>query len=232
MTNFQAKVKLEYAKLRAKGYEARDALREARWKMRSVDKWDAVLDNKWGYYSKISRKLPNGWKLRVEITRDEDARAPWKEYDGHGVVVEGRGRGWCPDEFEDWKLLDEPWNTGFYYDWKESLKIALRDGWGCPGNFRTPHERAMAAVKADYEHLHRWCNDQWWYTVIGVRITTSSGVELCEDYLGGVETSDEAYFICTVREFVAQNIWATYRDSTNRAMKKALDTDSEGGDCD
>ena len=74
----------------------------------------------------VRYELPGGLCAIVKIEYDTDYSWPWKNGDGHGVVsdwehqTEASGR---------WVLCEDHYSRR-YYDWVETLKIAMRDGWG------------------------------------------------------------------------------------------------------
>lgn len=124
----------------------------------------------------------NGRTLRVRLQQDYN-REPWKEYDGHGVVLdwqtrlsekEARARGY-------WELNSER-SSVRYYDARASLARAIKDGWG-PGKSVSAKRRA---VRRDFEHLRGWCTDQWCYVIVSVE--TEDGEEFESN--GGVESND------------------------------------------
>ncbi|HWK31082.1 MAG TPA: hypothetical protein VNR20_03260 [Terriglobales bacterium] len=142
-----------------------------------------------------------GYTFRVRFERDDFMNEPWKECDGHGVVSD-----WTSDgPRKGQRVLRQDRFSCRYYDFHESLKIAIRDGWRAPdepdptkaeaviegmgGNRREIIRRAKRAVEADFEYLWAWCNDRWEYLVVFVDwaddldvSTNISGVESYKDY--------------------------------------------------
>ena len=161
-----------------------------------------VFDDAHGYDGENTVALPNGWSLKFEIQRDDDSGAPWKECDGHGVVYERSGR---EDYMDEWVLnSDRGWYR--YYDWKASLKIAKRDRWGCKPYDSSP---AMDAVKADYEFLRRWCEDDWWWIGCIVTLYDEHGDELNSESCWGFDSDSMDYVASEARSWAARMIVKT-----------------------
>lgn len=136
-----------------------------------------------------------GRTFKIGITSDDSSRAPWKDYDGHGIVSERKyhpfGCGSKPPKGPGERILY--WDAGYYqtYNVAETLKIARRDGWSCgePSHTHTTaRERAACAVGQNFEYLRAWCENEWFYAVIRVSLLDEDGNEIDEpEYLGGVE---------------------------------------------
>lgn len=122
-------------------------------------------------------------KFKVEFTDDTGAGAPWENSDGHGVVSDRTTRPKRAGEL----LLNQDHNSKRYYDFAESCRLALREGW----NEATTREQAAEAARADYEFLRAWCNDEWRYVIIDVTLLDEEGEPTeVQDSLCGVETWD------------------------------------------
>ena len=122
-----------------------------------------------------------GKEYRLEITRDDWISAPWKEFDGHGIVSDWTSRDKAPGEL----ILCEDHGTKRFYDFAETCKLARKD-WG----FKTRKDAAQAALR-DFEYLRGWLNDDWCYAIVTLTEirTDHDGIE-CEgfsDSIGGVE---------------------------------------------
>lgn len=192
MSPYKEKVRAEYVALRRKGYRPKDAFSIAKAYARYKEGAKCPFDNKWGYAGKEEREYPNGWKLIFELQYDSDYGPPWKEHDGHGQVE------WVHRCLEDWErnwVLNWDRGSKLLYDYKSSLEIAKRDGWG-PG---TPEE----AVKADFDYLYGYCNDDWRYVGVIVRLEDDEGEEIDEDSCWGFESSDMAYLTSEARSWAA-----------------------------
>lgn len=136
----------------------------------------------------------------VSIVRDDTIGPPWEEGDGHGVVVERRMH--SQSEFTA-RLGD----TDYVYDYPASLRIALRDNWGCNNHkHSTDTDRAMCAVESDYEYLNGWANDHWWYVGIKVDLNKACGsCSACEN---------ETHIYCEeVKEIASESLWGIESDA-------------------
>lgn len=148
-----------------------------------------------------------GYKFRVQFPHDPDMGPPWEEHDGHGPVSEWTTRDKKPGE----RVLATDGSHHRYYDFAEAVEIARRDGWG-PGD-RKPGETAeqatVRAVEEDYEHLRRWCADEWKWCGVVVTLCDSDGNpdENQQEALWGIE-DDEAEYLEKVARELADEIHA------------------------
>lgn len=102
----------------------------------------------------------NGFTITARVERDDDMGPPWKEHGGHGPVSDWTDRPQRPGEL----VISSDRSRYRYYDFKEAIKIAKRDGWDVPPYaWVTPGEQAERAVRHDYNHLRAWCNDEWYW---------------------------------------------------------------------
>jgi hypothetical protein len=122
-----------------------------------------------------------GREFDYELTPDLVTGEPWKEQDGHGVVSDWTSRAKRPGEL----ILAKDRTRYRYYDFAESTRIAIRDGWGPSLEGKTRRESARVAVLYDYQYLRGWCEDSWHWCVICMRMRGCSE----PIYLGGVESS-------------------------------------------
>ena len=144
-----------------------------------------------------------GYEIAIETHRDDDMGPPWKEHDGHGIVSDWEHRDKEPGEL----LLHEDHGSKRYYDFKGTLEIAKRDGWGLGekamakltakcGRKPTRKQVIATAVMADFEYLRGWCNDEWQWLGYTTTITTPDGEVLrgdsCWGFDGGDYMADEA----------------------------------------
>ena len=133
----------------------------------------------------------SGFTFSVEYHYDEYSGAPWDEADGHGPVSDWEWRGKKPGEL----ILCE--NRGYkrFYDYAEACRIALRDGWGAPGEIEgeTERQKAARAAMSDFEFLRGWCNGDWHWVDIVVKMLDAEGEETGdeESVLGFDSSSDE-----------------------------------------
>jgi hypothetical protein len=140
-----------------------------------------------------------GRTFTLRIERDDYMGEPWKEDDGHGVVSEWQRRQKRPHE----RILVSDRDSHRFYDVRESMKIALRDGWGCGidgHQHATKRAAAACAVDRDFEHLRAWCADEWeWVSVI-----VTHGDETAS--LSGIESNAGEYLMETARELADEII--------------------------
>ena len=140
--------------------------------------------------------------FKVEIEYDADHGAPWENEDGHGPVSGWTTRDKRPGELV---LSSHGRNARIYYDFAEACRIALADCWGIPearlagwteraGQAPTKRQIAAAAAMTDYDHLRRWCADEWQYVGVIVTLLDDEGEETeVSDSLWGIEDSDTDY---------------------------------------
>ena len=134
----------------------------------------------------------NGLTFLVQHIHDEDAGTPWEREDGHGVVSAWTDRGKKPGE----RIIATSRNHRRYYDVRESIKIALRDGWGISGDTSkmTKREIASAAVAEDYIRMKAWCEDEWYYLGVAVTLLDVDGNKTnLRDSLWGIESDADDY---------------------------------------
>ena len=127
----------------------------------------------------------DGFEVEARIERDTDTGPPWDEYDGHGLVSDWRQ---LDSKLPGEKVLHQDRRSYRFYDWKKSIEIAKADSWDAPPYGEgTKGEQAVRAVQRDFESLKAWCNDEWWWGTIVLRVSRN-GFEI-EDHaacLGGV----------------------------------------------
>ena len=196
-----------YKKRRAEGRSPQQA--------RAIAKHDArygagsrkvahVLANTYNAYAdKVEVKYPNGWTLTVEIQYDDDHSPPWEDCDEHGVVT-----GWTSrmDHMDDWEL-NYSQHRYQYYDYKATLPKALKEQWDAsPYGAGNKVERAMRAMRADYEYLRGWCHDECWYVGLIVTLRDENGRELDEESCWGYESMCVDYIASEARSWAAHMI--------------------------
>ena len=158
-----------------------------------------------------------GLTFLVRTEPDLDAGPPWENCDGHGRVT-----GWEPlDAGLDparYRLLSEDRHAARYYDFTESLRIALRDKWGVSdeeyaklkaertdGGEPTPEQITYRAVVRDYEYLRAWCQDEWEYIGVIVELRGAEGLTPSQS-LWGIESNDTAYIQEVAQQLADQSI--------------------------
>lgn len=188
-----------YGQKRAEGYRPDQARSSAKFKARySRGKKTWILPS---MGDEETIEYPNGWKATIKLEQDTDMRPPWQEHDGHGVVLDWGSH----DEYrENWELCSDR-RSYRYYDFKASLEIALRDGWGTPPyHLRAKLERAVWAVRADYEYLRRWCNDEWYWVGLIVTLEDENGKEIAEESVWGFDSDSEDYLASEARDWLSR----------------------------
>lgn len=144
-----------------------------------------------------------GLKFRYEAFPDDCYGPPWKEEDGHGPVSDWERRKKLPYEW----ILREDRGSYLYYDSKEALETALKEGWGPKDPALTPRQNAAKAVRADFEYLRGWCNDDWRYVGVRVILLDVDG-EDTEEYstLGGVHSDYVEDYLKELAEEVQERV--------------------------
>lgn len=148
----------------------------------------------------------NGARYVATVERDEHMGAPWDEPDGHGTVSDWTSRGKAPGEL----VLAESRGSYRYYDFAESCRIARRDGWDAmPYNTgqESKRQQAAKAARSDYEHLRRWCNDEWFWCGVVVAPLCPECDEPDEsraESLWGIESDAGDYLIEVAVELAGQ----------------------------
>ena len=147
----------------------------------------AIYTNSAAFHSEIYDHK-NGKQYLVEVERDAFMGPPNDEHDCHGVVMRGLnfdpsdpvdlddyiGR-YCESDspraieahaqFSMLRLLNNRNNRArnyIWYDVWESLKLAKTE-WG-----HKTDEDAQAAVEADFQYLHGWYDDEWFWCAVSV----------------------------------------------------------------
>lgn len=162
-----------------------------------------------------------GLTFRCELIDDDAASPPWEREDGHGPVSEWRAHGddsrgarKRPGERE---LCDDGRSFGKtrFYDMREAMQIAKRDGWGvddatraklaaakhCEPEALSKNEIVAAAVEQDFQRLRAWCHDSWRYVGVIVTLLDTEGEPTDErESLWGIESDCEDYLAETARE--------------------------------
>jgi hypothetical protein len=154
-----------------------------------------------------------GLRFRVTHVRDEDMREPWKEHDGHGVISDWTDRGKSPGE----RILVSDRSQHRYYDIQESIKIALRDGWGVEHpEGKTKRQIAAEAVEEDFRRMKAWCDDEWWWVGVVVALLDTDGNPIgrpeCRESLWGIEGDSGAEYFDEVARELAGEIAARFKD--------------------
>lgn len=146
-----------------------------------------------------------GKKYRIDYVYDQDMGPPWEEDDGHGPVSDWTTRDKRPGEL----VLAENRHSKRYYAFQEAIAIAKRDGWAAPPyNEGTPGQKAERAVRADFEFLRAWCNDEWhWCGVVVTEIRKDADGFTYDGEtasLWGIESSADDYLSTVAQELIAE----------------------------
>lgn len=214
-TDYRERVLHFYRHHRAENKRASQAIliarHDAKYGERSKKLW--VMPSQYeAYDGEEITDLPNGWKLKVKFQHDEFCEPPWKDCDRHGEIVETHCR---QDYMDDWELNSERgWYR--YYDWKATLPIAIKDRWdAAPYGVGTKHERAMRAMKADYEFLRAWCNDAWWWVGMIVTLLDENNEQIDEESCWGYASNDVGYLCSEARSWAAHMIVKERKEQRN-----------------
>ena len=134
---------------------------------------------------------------------DDSSDTPWERADGHGPVSEWTTRDKKPGEL----VLCTDRKSKRFYDYAEAMRTAKREQWGTgetgPAEGETLGQYRHRAVMADFEFLRGWCNDEWHYCGVGVRLLDDEGEPEGAEYahaLWGIESNADEY----LREVAAE----------------------------
>jgi hypothetical protein len=130
----------------------------------------------------IKTTLPDGSTAIAHIVRDDQSDPPWKSFNHHGIVSDWRDLdSKAPGE----RILCTDRHEARFYDFARSIEKAKRDNWDAePYTVGTPGERAARAVERDFEILKAWCNDEWDYVGVVLKIVRPDG--FAKDYCDSV----------------------------------------------
>ena len=156
----------------------------------------------------VRYKLPGGLYAIVKIEYDTDYSPPWENSDGHGVVSNWEHR---EERDRRWILCQDRWDYR-YYDWRETMNIAKRDGWSRSGDI-------MDAVRSDYEYLRAWCNDEWYYVGVVVELYDANDELIWEESCWGYESYCEDYLCSEARSWLRYML-VNYRKQQREKRKQ------------
>lgn len=176
--------------------------------------------------------------LYVDYSND----APWENDCGSGVVSDWEHRDKLPGE----RVLAEDGRSKRFYDVSATMAVARRDRWGiCDeekanlaaklGRTPTDGEIRAAAVEKDFEFLRGWCNDDWHYCGVGVRLLDEAGEPVGDEFehaLWGIESNAGDYLeevACELAEQVPTRaqLLAVDMKALAKRMHDAIDADGE-----
>ena len=142
-------------------------------------------------------RTAHGHDWVIEWACDYDSGAPWANEDGHGPVSDWTRRDKLPGEM----VLNSDGCSRRYYDFAAAVKQARAEGWNtAPYNWPTKGARAAAAALADFEYLRGWCNDEWGYCGIIVKL---DGTDF-EASLWGIESTADEYHEEVIADLMAE----------------------------
>jgi hypothetical protein len=145
----------------------------------------------------------DGFTVVAVTERDDDSRVPWEDC-GHGPVSEWTTRDKRPGE----RVLCTDGRSKRFYDFADAIKTAKADGWDAKPYGGTAGQRAARAVEADFRNLQAWCNDQWWYVGVCVRVYKNE-IPLTGKYehaLWGIESNSGEYLVDTANELLGEAV--------------------------
>lgn len=151
----------------------------------------------------------NGTPFEMSIVADDNNDAPWLRSDTHGPVrcVSRVAKG--PHEL----ILGPSGSRDYWYlyDAAKAQQIALRDGWGADTNepdrgYReSKRQRAARAVRADFEYLRGWVQDEWQYVgVVVIHTASGSGASLWGIESEGAHPAATAYHMTVAHELAEE----------------------------
>lgn len=145
--------------------------------------------------------------VTVDYFYDTDSGAPWKEYDGNGVIRNSSTREKKPGEV----LIKSERGNYWLYDVQETTHIAKRDKWGIAPELAAGLTRGQIvalAVKNDREYCAGYLNDEWHWVGICVGGDSLWGVETYKDHHREVarEMVDE-YLAREAKEKAEREYW-------------------------
>ncbi len=152
----------------------------------------------------------DGLYVEARVFRDDYMGPPWKEHDGHGPITDWVRRGKLPGEV----VLCKDRSLVRYYNWQEAIELAKKDGWDAPPYGEgTKGQRAERAVKADFEAMKAWCDDEWFWCYVTLSVSKNDVVldehaaSLCGiecNYPGG----DNSYLLEVANELLDEAVAA------------------------
>ena len=158
-----------------------------------------------------------GITVRIEYFYDHDMGRPWENADGHGVMRSAYSYYDKPDKRPGEVLIDCGRGNYWIYDWQASTKQAKRDAWGVsnPPAGLTKNQLTQLAVKADFEYLRGWINDEWYYVGAVCTVLDVDGEDTNEsDSCWGFETLNDYH------ETAGREMAEALAESTHKARAR------------
>lgn len=192
---------------------------------KSTKKLDVLPCLNSSYDGEQITQLSGGYSIKVEFSQDSDMGPPWKEYDGCGIVSDWEPNRREEEYWENWRM-DPPNERGYYYyEFKETLPKAIKEGWNAPPYYAGDKlARAWRGMRADYEFLRRYMCQDWWYSTLIVTLYKDDE-EIDSESLGGMDSDSIDHFAETARDYAASMIRKA-RDN-ERAEREAANDQSE-----
>lgn len=165
-----------------------------------------------------------GLRFRAHIEQDDSGDAPWERSDGHGPVRCVSAHHRRPDKRPGERVLHDSRGTCWLYDWQAACAMARRDGWNAE-----PYDapgRIERAVKADFDFLRSWLQNDWCYVGVCVVLLNADGDPLtgrCDNALWGIESCCHDYIEKIANE-LADQILAPRRAAWRSALTSARAT--------
>jgi hypothetical protein len=140
----------------------------------------------------------HGYDFIATCEPDDYSSEPWNEYDGNGIISE-----WRPKDSKrpGERILHQDRRSCLFYDWAGTMEKAKREGWGCAHEHATAGERRACAVQADFDRWRRYCDGQWSYVFVVVRLADDPRER---ESLGGIESDCTDHIEETARELAAE----------------------------
>jgi hypothetical protein len=155
-----------------------------------------------------------GITVRIEYFYDQDAGKPWENSDCHGAIRSVYSYYGKPEKKPGEVLIQCERGSYHIYDWQETTKTAKRDGWGVsnPPAGLTQKQITALAVKADFDYLRGWLNDDWFYVGVVCTVLDSDGEDTNEsDSCWGFESLDDYH------ETAGREMAESLAESTHKA---------------
>lgn len=145
----------------------------------------------------------HGKTYAIKWFYDEHMSAPWEEHDGHGIVTDWVTRNKKPGEL----VLNSDRNMNRFYDFAASVEKAKTEQWGISDHEgKTKNQIAAEATRADYEHLRRYCNDQWhWCGIVVTQLEEDGEPSDITAALWGIEEDgiySRAYHATAIQDLI------------------------------
>lgn len=180
----------DYKKYRTMGYEASEALRQAR-----LPKCDYGLGSLYDCIQKgqmiETDALADGYQIKLECFYEDYADVPWDFYESYGeVIVDTRhqeviGNG----NVEMWH--GDRGHFSYRYGWQEAVRKTrkefdeYRPKWGKTMR----QDYALMRVRSELKWFKDFCRDEWSYIWIKGTLLFD-GEEVAEESIGGIDSND------------------------------------------